>query len=401
MNWLPFSQKPALKVEVALDIGSKSAGGVIFSKGPDGKAKLLYTTREKITFQKTLTGENLSTAMLKALDLVLFHLEKYGIEHLQQSGVRYSVGNISTTISSPWHASETKTLTLKFDSPSLVTETVVRELLGEEEKSFEEQFGGGGSGALTFEVLECKIIEMRLNGYPTAKPYGKKAKELEIQMFGSIIPARTLQTIENFIGKRFPESRLEFHTFSATAFASIRDLFPELDSFLLVQVGGEVSDVTIVKKGILVETESFPFGHNNLLRTLAKMCRNYPHCTLESLFKLHQEIGIQTADQKRVEAALAETKTSWLEHFNTAISNFSEETFLPKTLFLFEESPYSILFKDFLREAESSQFTVTAEPFIVKVVDRAMISPLAEFDKNALPDEVLAMEAGFISRLRN
>ena len=117
--------------------------------------------------------------------------------------------------------------------------------------------------------------------------------------------------------------------------------------------------------------------------------------------RIHQEVGIQTAEQKKVEASIAETKTAWLEHFNAAISNFSEETFLPKVIFLFEERPMTSLFENFLKEAESSQFTATAEPFIINVVDVEKAFVFAEFDKGVLPDEVLAMEAGFTSRLGN
>ena len=401
MTWHLFSKEPKAEVGIVLDIGSKSLGGAVFLRKAGGKSLLLYTAREKLAFQRILTEQNLSSAMQKALDLILFHLEKYGVNHLQKGRTNYIVSHIDVVISSPWNASETKTLTLKFKDATPITEIMIEELISTEEESFEKKYGPESTDPLAHVVLESKVLEMRLNGYPTAKPRGKKARELEVRMFASIIPGDTLQKIEKSIGKRFPESKLRFHTFSAVAFTSMRDLFPEIENFLTVQVGGEVTDIAIVKKGVIAEIASAPSGHNSLLRAFGKICGNHPDCTLEALLRIHQEVGIQTAEQKKVEAAIAETKTAWLEHFNAAISNFSEETFLPKVIFLFEERPMTSLFENFLKEAESSQFTATAEPFIINVVDVEKAFVFAEFDKGVLPDEVLAMEAGFTSRLGN
>lgn len=401
MKWFPFSKTPEMKVGVLLDIGSKSVGGAIFTKDSDKKPRLLYVAREKLTFQKSVTGANLSTAMYNALELVLFHLEEYGVEHLRQGKTKYRVASVDVVISSPWNASETKTLNLKFKDPTTITETIIEELLSTEEKSFEARFDGTGQSEFTHEVLERKILEMRLNGYPTAVPYGKMAKELEVRMFASIIPSGTLIKIEKAIHKRFLESQSRFHTFSAVAFTSLRDLFPEIDNFIMVQVGGEVSDIAIIKKGSIAEIASAPSGHNSLVRALGRVCVGHPDCALEGLLKIHREVGIQTADQKKVESAIAETKTAWLQHFNAAISNFSEETFLPKIVFLFEEQPYTSLFEDFLKEAESSQFTATAEPFIINAIGVEETSVFADVNKNVLLDEILVMEAGFTSKLEN
>ena len=400
MNWRIFSKKAEMEAGVTIDIGSKSVGGAIFMIGAV-KPTLLYTTREKLPFMKTLTEKNLSTALYKALDLVTLQLEKYCIEHLRGTQKRYRVAYVDVVISSPWNASETKTLSVKFKDATIVTEVMIRELLSKEETAFEERYGSDSEGVPMHSVLERKILEIRLNGYPTARPYGKKVGALEIRMLTSIMMSGTLEKIKRTISNRFPESQPRFHTFLAVAFTSTRDLFPEIENFLVVQVGGEVSDIAIMKRGSITEIASTPSGHNSLLRAFGKICSDHPNCTLEGLLKIHREVGIQTTDQKEVEAAILETKRLWLEHFNFALFNFFEETFLPKVVFLFEERPYTSLFEDFLREAESSQFTATAEPFIINAVDVEKSPIFAEFDKNVLHDEILAMEASFTSKLES
>ena len=396
MSWRFFSPKRESENGIVLDIGSKSVGGGIFVKKNGTKPVFNFVTRGKFPFKKNLSGETLSTVMLKSLDTVLADIEQFASKNFKDTRSRQRFDSVTVLVSSPWHAAETKTLSLQFQQPSLITESVVEELLAEEERSFEARFEGNKRNGLG--VLERKIVEMRINGYPTSKPYGKKATHLEVRMFGSVILSEFMEKIKNVIDKYAPEAGLLFHTFSVAAYASIRDSFPNIDSFLLVQVGGEVSDIAIIKRGAIVETESFPSGHNSLLRSLDKICHSVPECTLEGLIALHGESAAETGDQNKVDAAIVDTKTSWLSHFNAAISGFSEETFLPKTIFLVEENPYTALFKDFLTGAEASQFTLTAEPFIVNVVDRTVTASLAEFDKNVLPDEVLAMAVSLSSK---
>ena len=394
-----FSKKPVKKVGVVLDIGSKTVGGAIFEKDADGGTKLLYTARESIIFKKVITGESLFGAMLRSLELVLIHLEKYGLEHFARaSKFHYHVDTVAGVVSSPWHVSETKNLKLSQEKPFAVTEALVENLLAKEEKSFMEELSDGDHREPSLDFLEHKIIEMKLNGYVTANPYGKKVNQLELNLFTSFAPKQILAKIRASVQKYFPAPHLEFHTFSLAAFASIRDFFPNLEHFLVVQIGGEVTDITIVKKGLIADAVSFPLGYNNLLRALDLICGNHPNCSLEALLALHREAKINSVDKKKVESAIADAKTSWLELFNTAISNFSAETFLPQTVFLFEDSLCAPIFQEFFKSAESGQFTVTAEPFIIKTTaDFGAI--FTDVDtKHSTDDIVLSMEANFAAR---
>ncbi len=399
MSLFSFSKKKVSRATLVLDIGSKSVGGAIYEKTADGKALLLYTGREQIPFQRELKGERLLAAMINSLGNLLLHIERYGIEHLKNEGKNpYRVDATVFVVSSPWHASETKLLRLELPKPSLVTKTITDNLLSEEEKHFEEERKVSGEAA-RFEMFERKIIELRLDGYPTATPYGKKAKRLDMQIFGSIISSNTLEALQKTTQKYFPVEHFFYHTFSAVAFAGLRDHFPELKDFLIIQVGGEVTDVTVIKKGIISEVVSLPLGHNSLLRSLAQICDNHPDCTLEALFALHAKEHIDDPDKRKVEMAIAETKKVWLGHLSGALSNFSKEAFLPKDAFLFEESPYALVFEEFLKEVSTSQFTVAAEPFSVKVIDQTPRSLFAETVKGVRLDPILSMESAFSAQI--
>jgi len=390
MSGFLFSKKFEAEAELIIDIGSKSVGGGIFEKDSNGSAKLLYTAREPISFQTKITGENLLSSAVKSLSNLLLHLEKYGINHLRTpSGQKYRIRSAVIIISSPWHSSETKLLRLNFGKPVTITKSFINEILDKEEKSFENELKGSARSKNDFCQLERKIIEMRLNGYSTGEPYGKETENLEIQMFNSVIPVKILEKIESLVSRYFHIENFIFHTFSVASFASIRESFPEIKDFLIVQVGGEITDIVVVKKGNISETISFPLGHNGLLRVLEKICSNHPRCSLEALVTLHRETGATAADKLKVEKAIKETKSLWLDNFNKAISNFSDEAFIPNTIFLFEENPYSSIFEHALRE------TSVNTHFTVKVFGQEMADKSIGTGVIAQSDPILSMETDF------
>lgn len=402
MNLFSSAKKTIKKVKLILDISSNSVSGCIFEADSGNNTKLLYVAREQIAFKKVRTSENLLTSMLRSLNLVLIHLEKYGLAHLNHTSMfHYHIDSVAGILSSPWFISETKTLELSLEEPFVVTKKLVDELIDKEERDFMDRFATkDGHDKFRLELFEHKIIQIRLNGYATVNPYGKKARELQLRIFASIALKHILNKIRVMTSRYFPEQHLEFHTFSLAAFASIRDFIPETENFLVVQVGGEVTDITIVKNAIIADSVSFPLGYNNLLRALDKICGNHPECTLEALLKLHRETKNTTEDKKRVAKAIADAKVAWLELFNNAISNFSAGTFLPKTVFLFENGLYTSLFKEFLKSAESSQFTISVEPFNIKTIEE--FGNIFKGPDQSFPLEVvLAMEANFTSRFGN
>ncbi|MES2088119.1 MAG: hypothetical protein V4467_03985 [Patescibacteria group bacterium] len=398
MGFLNFSKKTTKPVEIILDIGNNTVGGGIFERGQNGHATLLYSARESITQQGVLTGESLLNATTRSLDLVLVHLEKYGLRHFSSgTSTKYSIQKISIVISSPWHISECKTITFSSAKPSVVTQGLIESLILKEEKDFEDAHQVTKHHEAGIEILEKKIIKIQLNGYATSNPYGKNASSLELLICLSFSSKHVIKKIEQTVLKHFSHQKFEWHSFSLIAYAAIRDFFPAIENFLLVSVGGEITDITVIKAGVIAEQLSFPLGHNGLLKTLGRICEGHPKCSLEGLYTLHRDRKISTPDGKKVEKAIEEMKSSWLESFITSISSFSSEAFLPNIVFLFEDSPFISVFENFLKSADSSKLTLTSLPFDVKTMGefgnafKGALQPISG-------DISLSMEADFLMR---
>jgi cell division ATPase FtsA len=92
-----------------------------------------------------------------------------------------------------------------------------------------------------------------LNGYETPKPLNQKAKELTMAIFVSVSGEQVLKKIENTIAKHFYFRQIKFSSFAMASFAVVRDMHAQ-ENFLLINVGGEVTDISMVKKNTLQES---------------------------------------------------------------------------------------------------------------------------------------------------
>lgn len=364
MNLFFLSKNRVKTVNIVLDVGSKSVGGGIYEINQNDFTRLLYATRETISFNQVLTGEKLLIAMSRSLDLVLGHLKKYGLAHLEKSEqVKYQLNKIVIILSSPWHIGETKTLRVSEPKSFIVSQSIINNLIEKEDKDFSEGFNEEKRKESDLKILEHKTIEIRLNGYPTASPFGKLAKFVELKIFSSFFSNHFFEKITSVISKHFPENKIDFHTFLLSAFASIRDVFNDKSDFIVIQVGGEVTEIAVVKKNVIVEVISFPLGHNELLRSLSKICKNHPDCALEALVKLHFESKIINSDKKKVDNSISETMISWTELLNGILTDISKNVFLPQDIFLFEDTIYAPIFEEFVKSVDLSKIALSAGTF--------------------------------------
>lgn len=400
LHFLP-SKKPAVPLTLALHIGSERVSAALFEESPPGRPRVLWIGQEAILFREEATASGLSSAMLRALDLCLIHAEKYGVRHIAATGRSgAAVSSVVFALSSPWHISEAKLLKLSRKNPEVVAKSAINELMAVEEKTLEERLRFSPKQKPEYALVESKILSIRLDGYPSSNPYGKKAREVEVLLFASVSPSAIFEKVKSALSKRFPESRIHSHTFILAAYAGIRDAFPETDDFIVMEVGGEVTDLAIVKKGLLLNAASLPLGENTLLRELLHICQGLPHCSAESLLSVHAGGEISAAEKKKVEQAIQKTKTDWLALFNAVISGFSEEAFLPGKVFLFADGPSAPVFEKFLKSAELGQFSLSGKPFAVEAAGPALARKFADHERKVAPAASLAVLANFAVRFK-
>lgn len=383
------------KVVLIFDIGSGSVGGAIALVSPSESPMILYSTRADISFTSETNGGRLVSLMVRALSEVMLALVHEGFVHAGLSAKRPKIDEAIVSLSAPWIISRTFTLHLRNAKPARITEAVFHTLLREEEKDSSHRTLPKGS-----VEMERKLIKSVLNGYETSEPYGKDAVDAEFTLCSSYSLPKITDKISDAITHLIHTSHITFHSFSLLSFAVLRDLYPQSENFIFLDVSGEQSEVSVVKKSVLLETLSFPLGKNHLIRALSKDA-GIPSASAETFLSLQQEQKGEGALYDRAKGVSSAFEAQWLSHFLKTMETFSQELFLPKTLFLTADTSMASRVTNAISTGDFSKFTLASMPFEVHFINGESLSPSIHQNPSGSADPFLMLETLFASRLHS
>lgn len=376
------------KIIAILDIGSASVGGALVSLSENSSPEVLVSFREDMIFQQDLNLERFTSSMLVALGRVLVKLEKSG---------EGKPRTFFCVLSSPWYKSETKIIDLKKDKSFVVTRKILDDLIDKEVVSFRNEIKGYGKIKGDIKIIDIQNIQVKLNGYETNNPQGKYAEDIKIALFIGLGSKKILEMIEDKISRNFNLSEIKFSTFSLSVFSVLRDIFTDMKDFLFLDMTGEMTDIALIKDGILLETSSFSMGRNFILRRIASNT-NSSLQEAESLLNMLSTDKIDKITRTRMESILNEARKEWLVLFTQSITSLSKKVPVPNTIFFIADLEIKSWLAESLKRKELEKFTMTNEIFNLKFLDKKIFEKLCLFKKKVNKDPFIILETIFVDR---
>jgi hypothetical protein len=374
---------------LVFDVGSSSVGGALFVSEPSGTPKIIMSVREPIPLEADVGFDRFLSLATKSIHNVAHRIfsARLGAPH-----------RIVCVLSSPWYVSQNRIISLSQEEPFNFTTKLADSLIKKEISLFEEEYLKKYTDAgSTARLIEFKNIKTTLNGYEAVKPLNQKARDLEISIFISVAGEEILKNIENTISKTFHIKNIKFCSFGMVSFSVVRDLFSEQEDFLLIDLGGEVADISMVKKNVMKEAVSFPMGTNFIVRGISGAL----DCTLEeakSLFSLYKDGHAVGATRKKLEPVMNDLKTKWLQSFQKSLANLSNDISIPPKIFIAIDKEFYDFFLEIIKTEQFNQYTLTESKFEVTFLDAMTLNGVASFKDNAERDPFIILEAIYINR---
>jgi hypothetical protein len=138
--------------------------------------------------------------------------------------------------------------------------------------------------------------------------------------------------LEERLAKKLSYKKAIHHSFPLTAFTALRDIFHELDEFLLLDVSGEVTDLSLVKNNVLLETMSFPKGSNFGTRRLAEDL-NVSMDEANSSLRMFVENTLDRDVMFRIKRSIEDIQYEWANDFKDVFKNIKGKVQTPTRLF--------------------------------------------------------------------
>lgn len=392
MALFQFRQSGGQRFAVIFDIGSASIGGAFVGLSADKVPEIIFTTRRDIPFQAKLNFDRFLNSMITTLE-ELFVL-------MQKAGGEVKVEQAYCILASPWYASQTRLIRYSQETPFTITESGLDKLVQKEVALFSESklFARSKGGDTPPEIMESKNIQIKLNGYEMKEPYGKKASELEIALYISMIPKSIRSSISESIAKFWHPKKTHFSSFSFTAFDTIRDIFPGEPSFLFMDISGEVTDISLAKDNVLLQSISFPEGKNVLIRALVERMKTTPALAISEL-ELYSSHRSTPEHAKAIEEVLGQTTKDWQASFRDALARFAKEFPIPRAIFYTADDNITEWFERAIRETNFKQFAQEEGVFIVRSLGNTFLGKFVHLLEPDLEDPFLAIETIFANKL--
>lgn len=354
------------------DVQSSLVRASLVTKGDDGKPHHWYSISQSIPRKEHTNSTQMTKSVLHAIEALSQKIVREGLKNVERvSKKRLDVGNVHFVLSSPWAISHSRTIRAVYEKDTEITKSLVKSIIDSEENILREEFNRKDSMAAdgAVDVIEKKIFEVKLNGYPVTVFEGRKAHTLEVSCAVTMSSRRMIKHMENALGHAIRPKNLEFHSALLLHYIALRNLLGGKDEYISIHVHGELTDVVVVKKGMCSSTASYPFGSTTLVRKVAASLRQ-PESITESTLDLYSRGMLHDGEQKKVAGAVTTILSGWVSLFHKSILNATDKEMVPRMVLLSCHSHHPI-FERVLADSEEWPVHVTA--FDDTAVDRAVV----------------------------
>jgi len=384
-----FNSKNKKELALVFDIGSSSVGGAVFEIEKNGIPKIILSIREPIILENKIDIDQFLSLALKSLESVAKRISTMGVGKLK---------NISCVLSSPWYASQTRIIKLEKNTPFVFTSKLADSLIEKEMSLFtEENLAKFAEDNNKTRLIEFKNMKTTLNGYVTSNPLNKKIKKLEMTIFISMSIDRILKKMEETILQHFHTEQIKFSSFAMASFTVARDIFVHKEDFLLVDIAGEVTDISMVKKDVLVNSISYPLGYNFIVRKLAENL----NCDLneaKSLISLYKNGHAEENVEKKLEPVVSKLKIEWLSKFQESLTNLSDDISVPATIFITVDQDLTDFFSKIIKSDQFNRYTLTEPEFQIIFLDVNILNGITSFKEDTDRDPFMIIESIYLNR---
>ncbi len=385
-----FSSSKKEKLVAIFDVGSGSVGGALIAMPNDKKElpTIIISTRVEIVEREEINFN----LFLKDMNLAL----GFAARNIYNSK-KGAPDQIVCVLASPWYISETRLVKMSRDSSFTFTTKIVDELLAKEMSSLDSLYKAkyGDTDSLP-EVIENPVVGVSLNGYHVGDPLGKRTRSIEMNMVISMSPKICLDRIRETLSKSFHHTPVSFSSFMTASFISVRDRYMSNDSYLVMDIGGEVTDIGIVSKGVLRESLSFPYGRKTVFREIAKKLKIELRDSYE-LFNLYTKNTLSEKQKEKLIPVLKSVERAWGNSFKECISTLPKTLTLPNITFLTIDPDVKDWFVNIMNDGDYIKSMVPGGKFTLVTLDGPEFLNMCNV-KNSTCDPFMMIEAISVSR---
>jgi hypothetical protein len=388
-----FGNKNKEKLIAVFDIGSDSVGGAIVKiDSKNDVPKIIKSVRNEIAFYENNDIEVLLENMIKALSATANNLynSKMG-----------SFDEIMCMMASPWYLSENRVIKTSRENHFIFTKKMMDDLVKKEitnlKESYKKQYPDIDN---SLELMENYIMSISLNGYKIDNPLNVSTKSVEMNVMVSLSSKNCLEEVRKSLSKVFHHTKISFSSFMMSSYLAVRDKYISPESYLLLDVGGEITEVGIVYKGVLMSSLSFPFGKKTFYRYICTKL-DVELRDAKELLNMYLSNSLSQRRKEKVKPLFDSIEKSWGEAFRQCVNTLPHTLALPSTIFLTADPDIKDWFRDTIKKEEYAPSMITKYNPEVVTIDGGEFLSMCEVSGGLCDPFLMIGAISFFRKIEN
>ncbi len=362
------------KVFAVFDISSSSvAGGHVLSQDKNS-CSFLASARLDAPLQDDLNIDRFVSETIKNFNNVISIIKKADV---------HKPTFLQVVLASPWYSSQTRLIFYKKEKGSFIcTQKIIDDLVS---KEVEFVLSNNDTSFNFFDkesvIIEKQISQIKLNGYHTNSPFGKKAESIEIFLTMTISPKKIINLIKDLIIREYGTIDIGFTTSPYTTFIVTRDNFKINGECMIVDIGEEITDVAFVKNDLFLYQHSFPIGTYSLYRQINKNGGGHNSVESKALLESYRLNKLSDNSVNLIDKSIVFFKNEWQENLQKVLENGHYGFCIPKNCFLISDQRFEMIFTNVIKN----------DPFIQHTCSSGLVNPFF-INQDSLKDKVKSID---------
>jgi hypothetical protein len=374
MSW-PFGKKDTHTV-VLVDIRSSSisAGYVVIKQG--AQPNIIHSVQYPVDPHAT---EPVQEALPRTLETVLTALVQGGSQKVIAAGYSADSDHVLVSVSSPWQSSHIAIVRKEEPKTFTFSKRLLDEMTGDTVLSVPGR-----------KMVSQLVLSTFLNGYETQNPFGREVKAVEAITLTTDIDESIYSKIHEVVRKTFHHKHIDIYAYLPELYAALKDVTPHNKDYLVFDVGADVSDIVLVKHGILISSAVHQSGMRNILDAVHKSGLSSHSIPTEEHEVLDADRNATFQDTTQL------AKSAWIDAMKTTLSSIAKEEPLPRLVLVSSETAVSDFVTRLLDAPHLRSLWLSDEPLTLVPLTTSYFSPFVSVAAEvvpAIPMYVLALSA--------
>ena len=315
---MPFSSQKQSLILI-LDVQSSVVRGSLCMMTPHDRPRIIFSHEALIHYRNEKGSAHLVQKSIEAIEQTVLQATR-SLQGKKIDAVHY-------VLSSPWILSQAKTVSVEFRKETKATEDHIIEIVTKQRSEFitEKQS--------TFEIIEEKVFDIRLNGELVEKWEGKKARTIEVSLAVSIAGSRTIKQLRDACAYAVEPEQVIFHSSLLLQHIAIQHTIPQYKNYTLIHAHGELTDIIRVHEGVCSFFASYPYGTQTILRAISGEL-NIQQQQAESNLSLYEQGSLDATHARRAHTTIQKAQHVWtaellkIVSYSTLAQNTTEHILL-------------------------------------------------------------------------